>query len=223
MNKRIGIYKITNLLTGQSYVGQSTDLAQRKIDHFKYSARNAQPLELHHDIFKYGKENFVFHIIEECTPDELDEHEEFWINYYKKCLAYKLYNISMKANPHDDVNVKKTISNITRKRNIKSWSDPKYRVERSKFSSDLQKKRLKDPKYLAEKSKQLKKYTDSKKKKVYQYDLNWNLVATYNGTREAERTTGFNAASISEVARQEGRGRRKTYKKFNWRYHSVKM
>lgn len=223
MNKKIGIYKITNLLTGQSYIGQSADLAQRRRDHFKYSARDSRPVELHHDIFKYGKENFSFRIIDECSAVELDEHEEFWIKYYKECLAYKLYNISMKAKPFDDINVKKIVGDVTSKRNIKSWNDPKYRAERSKFSSELQKKRLQNPEYLAEKSKQLKRYTDSKKKKVYQYDLNWNLVATYNGTREAERVTGFGASSISEVARKEGKGRRKTYKKFNWRYHPVKM
>ncbi|PKZ71516.1 GIY-YIG nuclease family protein [Lactobacillus gasseri] len=35
MNKTIGIYIIINKATGKVYIGQSTDIHQRFIDHFK--------------------------------------------------------------------------------------------------------------------------------------------------------------------------------------------
>lgn len=30
-----------------------------------------------------GPENFTFEIIEECEPEELNEREQYWQNFYK--------------------------------------------------------------------------------------------------------------------------------------------
>lgn len=37
---------------------------------------------LYKAIRKYGIENFNFDIIEECSADELNEREKYWISYY---------------------------------------------------------------------------------------------------------------------------------------------
>ena len=58
MNKTIGIYIIINKATGKVYIGQSTNIHQRFIDHFKKSAINQRPYNLHKDIAKYGIQNF---------------------------------------------------------------------------------------------------------------------------------------------------------------------
>lgn len=84
--------------------------------------------------------------------------------------------------------------------NKKNWQDPKYRAKHSKLSSELQKKRLKDPEYLAKKSNDLKKYTDSIKKLIGQYDMNGKLIRTFKGVREASRATGTDSSRISAVA-----------------------
>ena len=100
--------------------------------------------------------------------------------------------------------------------NVKNWRDPEYRKKKSIQSSKLQKQRLKDPKYLKEKSKQLKKYTDSIKKHVAQYDKDNHLIAVYDGVRIAERATGVSSQSISKVAKHQKY--RKTAGGYRWEF-----
>ena len=85
----IGIYKIENLLTGQTYIGQSKDIEQRYKEHL-----------YHHNtpvgaaIYELGKEFFGFEVLELCDPDQLDEREEYYIEYYKSNVEGFGYNIS---------------------------------------------------------------------------------------------------------------------------------
>lgn len=74
----IGIYKITNLINGKKYVGQSIHIERRWKEHI-YQNRNSA---IHQAIEKYGVENFNFEIIEECPQSQLDEREIFWIKHF---------------------------------------------------------------------------------------------------------------------------------------------
>lgn len=82
---KCGIYKITNLLTQQAYVGQSVDIAARWKEHIKCglgidaSATN----KLYNAMQKDGVHNFTFELIEECPRDQLNEKERLWINIYQ--------------------------------------------------------------------------------------------------------------------------------------------
>jgi group I intron endonuclease len=74
----VGIYKITNLLTGEVYIGQSKDLERRKASH-----KNPDPNTIiGYNMLKIGIENFHFEVIEECSEDQLDEREDYYIQYY---------------------------------------------------------------------------------------------------------------------------------------------
>ena len=73
----IGIYKITNKLSGKTYIGQSNDIERRFKEH---KCKKDIPVEI--AIQKYGIENFIFEILEECSIDELDEKEKYYINLY---------------------------------------------------------------------------------------------------------------------------------------------
>lgn len=74
----IGIYKITNLINGFSYIGQSVHIERRWQEHLRPSANSliAKAIKV------YGKENFNFEIIEECSQEELNYKERYWIQYY---------------------------------------------------------------------------------------------------------------------------------------------
>lgn len=74
----IGIYKITNLTNGKSYVGQSVHIERRWMEHCLPSANSL----IAKAIQKYGKEQFTFQVIEECMPEQLDEKEEYYISHY---------------------------------------------------------------------------------------------------------------------------------------------
>ncbi len=76
----VGIYKIENLINGKCYIGQSIDITRRWRQH--RSDYKDGTVSLYQAIKKYGLNNFSFEIIEECSVDELDNREIYWIEYY---------------------------------------------------------------------------------------------------------------------------------------------
>lgn len=72
-----GIYKITNLINGKTYIGQSIDIKRRFWDHRCISHETNR--HLRYAMRKYGKDAFSYEIIEECAPEELNAREQFWI------------------------------------------------------------------------------------------------------------------------------------------------
>lgn len=79
----IGIYKITNKINGKSYIGQSIDIVQRWRSH-RIKAYNTAEYNypLYRAIRKYGIENFTFEVIQECSKEQLNELEQYYINYF---------------------------------------------------------------------------------------------------------------------------------------------
>lgn len=75
----IGIYCITNKTTGEQYVGQSINIEERKQQHFrdyKYEGKEYNKA-LYKAMRKYGADNFIFSVIEECELNELNQKETF--------------------------------------------------------------------------------------------------------------------------------------------------
>lgn len=80
----IGIYKITNIETGQCYIGQSVDLRSRIRDHIKAGLGiNSSNNKFYSEMKNIGPEKFMYEIIEECPRDQLNERERYWINFYE--------------------------------------------------------------------------------------------------------------------------------------------
>ena len=83
MDKVCGIYVITNLINNKQYVGLSKDCHKRWADHYSkcYTSKRKDDLEkaLYMAMRKYGRDNFSFQIIEECSEDNLAEREKYWI------------------------------------------------------------------------------------------------------------------------------------------------
>lgn len=80
-----GIYKITNLITEESYIGQSTDCCERWKQHCKNGLGIGNALnenQLYKSMQKDGLYNFTFEILEECDKSLLDEKEKYYIELY---------------------------------------------------------------------------------------------------------------------------------------------
>jgi group I intron endonuclease len=79
----IGIYKITCIVSGHFYIGQSKSLEKRWKSHQRNLFR-----QKHHNRFlqnvsnKYGLENLVFEVLETCDIDTLDSKEQDLLDYY---------------------------------------------------------------------------------------------------------------------------------------------
>lgn len=83
-NSVTGIYKITNQITGECYIGQSVDLAKRWSDHAKCGLGIDTPPgnKLYKAMQEYGIWNFTWELLEECPRSQLDEKELFYISLY---------------------------------------------------------------------------------------------------------------------------------------------
>lgn len=93
----VGIYKITNLINGKCYIGQSLNISRRIYDHFYRSQdenSNAYNALLHQAIRKYGKENFEWEVIKKCNAGELDKLEKKYIQEYNS-ITPNGYNIML--------------------------------------------------------------------------------------------------------------------------------
>lgn len=81
----IGIYKIENQINNKIYIGQSVNIEKRWKNHIVASSNKCDKgyeYPLYRAIRKYGIENFNFEVIEECSREELNDREVYWINYY---------------------------------------------------------------------------------------------------------------------------------------------
>jgi len=91
-----GIYKIRNLLNNKFYVGSSVNIKRRFVTHRHLLNKNKHHCEhLQRSWIKYGKENFIFEIVEVVdNSDFLELFEQKWIDGSDKNL---LYNACKKA------------------------------------------------------------------------------------------------------------------------------
>lgn len=76
-----GIYKWTNKITNDIYVGQSIDLAKRFIKYFNLSyLKNRETLVISRALIKYGYSNFSLEILEYCDIANLTEREQYYMD-----------------------------------------------------------------------------------------------------------------------------------------------
>lgn len=87
----MGIYKITNILNNKCYIGQSINIERRWEEHLY---RNTHCTFLRYAIAKYGKDAFTFEVLEECSQNQLNEREQYWIKYYNS-YGENGYNLTM--------------------------------------------------------------------------------------------------------------------------------
>ena len=118
-----GVYKITNTVTGDFYIGSSKNIERRWKAHKEPSRWSNNPnILLYRDFQKYGIDKFEFQILANVEPDQLKETEQQFIeklqptynnhrakglnverinrsskNYYSKLCSYKGETLTLKA------------------------------------------------------------------------------------------------------------------------------
>ena len=101
------IYKITNLLNGMIYIGQSKKPYNKTKSYFGSGAK------IKGEIYIHGKENFKKELLEECNSiDELNSRESQWIDFFDSANPKKGYNLRLGGNDSKfNEEFKKNISN----------------------------------------------------------------------------------------------------------------
>lgn len=121
----IGIYKIQNKINNKIYVGQSVSIEKRWTQHKINYTNSTYNSALYKAMNKYGIENFSFEVIEECSIEQLDDKEIFWIqklnslvpNGYNIALGgyqrgNSLYNYEEIANKYKEIGNSKKVAEL---------------------------------------------------------------------------------------------------------------
>ena len=117
--KIAGVYKITNNITGDFYIGSSKNIKHRWAHHKSPSMWKQHPnSKLYKDMAQYGRDNFTIEVIEETA--DLKEREQYWIEQLKP--SYNNY----RAKGIDIERYKET-----HRRSYKEW----YKIHRDKRSA----------------------------------------------------------------------------------------
>ena len=150
----IGIYIITNLIDGKSYIGKSEKNIEYRLHQHKFGISSNEHLQ--NAIRKYGIENFTFEMLEECSKEDCCDRERYWINFYNTLYpngynyttggenksGFNFSNISKQRMSQtatqrcNNPNERKRLSDIAK---LRVWDDE----ERNKVSNTL-KDRFKD-------------------------------------------------------------------------------
>jgi group I intron endonuclease len=88
------IYKVTNIINGKIYIGQTVKgLHKRRGEHERSSRNGSSTTHMARAFNKYGLDNFKWEIIEKCySKDELDEMEFHYIMSYRSTIKIFGYN-----------------------------------------------------------------------------------------------------------------------------------
>lgn len=89
------IYAIKCLKNGKLYIGQTIWGPITRFNAHKRSLKAGT----HHNAHLqrswniHGEEGFVFHVIEKCQQDQLDDREKYWINVFGSCDRTRGFNV----------------------------------------------------------------------------------------------------------------------------------
>ena len=174
----IGIYKITNP-KGKIYIGQSIDIEKRKLQYKQLNAGVKQQPKIYNSLKKYGWEQHIFEIIEECSIEQLDERELYWGEYYnvlgKKGLVCRLGKGKGKLS-----NILKLQISNKHKGMKKPWAG-KNMVLTKEHKEKLKQSRI--------------QFSNP----IYQYDLKGNFIKEWLNAKQASISLEINNGYLSTV------------------------
>lgn len=239
-----GIYAIHNIINGKYYIGQARDIDYRWMQHrsrLKCGTHENKHLQASYN--KYGKNAFEYFIVKECSKELLDEMEVLFIEQYDSynngynqdkggagCKGYKhteeeILKMRMIQNPRAVLQLDKDLNIVAEwvgcshaaktlkmsRRQIQACCD---RVNRQKtvrgyyfiYKDEYENNTVDWNYYL--------NINQSMPKKVNQYDLNMNLIKTWDSIYSIQKECGYHGSEISSVCNYK----KKTYKQFVWRF-----
>ncbi len=169
-----GIYTITNLVNGKIYVGQTVGIIGRKGSHFTDLKLGKDSPHLQAAYDKYGKENFIYELLEECEEQFLNSQEHYWCLMLNVHNSKHGYNIR-RTHPHGG--------------NSRGRHSEYSKLKMKDTPADMIVPGYKDYKF--------KNY----RKKVLQFDLEGNFIKEWETSKEIVDTLGINYCRLRRHVR----------------------
>lgn len=211
------IYKITNKIDNKIYVGQTIrDVEERWKDHLK---KGSNCRYLKSAINKYGINNFEFKLVCITFDNQLDDMEIKYIEQYNS-LVPNGYNLRLGGNSgRHNAETKQKISETLKKRykngliclNNHRLGKPLSEITKKKISESLKGKHRSQE--------TINKWNISRRKnKTIQFDMEGNILNSFDSCKEAAEYIGTTKSSICNCCN----GKSKTSMGFIWKYESIK-
>lgn len=98
MTKYGRIYIIRNKINDKVYIGQTKVSLKLRFQNHLSAARRGKDYVIGKAIRKYGEDKFYIELLEECTIEELNNREKYWITFFNSTDNKFGYNISTGGN-----------------------------------------------------------------------------------------------------------------------------
>lgn len=222
---RCGIYKYENKINGHIYIGQSIDIQKRFREHKSAAFNEKNPdykLPIHSAIRKYGLENFDFEILTDCSPEELNNFEEFWIEYYH---SYENGNYNISKGGSNREHVGKPVQaydmdgNFIKEYPNAAFASREVGISYSTLQQVLHQKRISCAgfqwKYVDD-PRTIGKYKNRQggKLPVKQFSKDGNYIKTWESATQAGRELGIDSSAITKCLK----GKLKSTGGYCWKY-----
>lgn len=190
-----GVYTITNTKTNEIYVGSATRyISTRFGDHRRKLDRKIHGnTHLQRSYSKYGKEAFKFEILELYPSHLCVSMELYWINMLD--TFHNGFNMSI-----PNVNGGFRLSNESRK----IMSEKAKSRDISHLYTEESRKKISKAISKRNKTNHVRKNT-GKYGKCERFDIDWNLIETYNSVYDAFRDMNLrNASHLLRASKSKG-------------------
>lgn len=203
--KSSGIYRISNLHTGDCYIGQASNLQKRRHNHLSDLRKQQHGNQrLQRAWNKYGASAFLYAVIEICPIESLTEREDHWMNWCRE-RGIELYNMcpaagsvlglkhSKESRDKHSENAKRYMSNPNtrarlRESSKRQWLNPEFRI----FRSQSAKKQMSDPEMR-------KRLSDASKIQMSSPEMRARIIAANKNRIVSSETRHKRSMSLSKL------------------------